>query len=180
MTPPPLSAFCNPLFPLQDIREALPDLAIVTVAVERNDGRYKPSAKIALENPEVLDEWPKSRNTVFVGSKDVNVCVGSSDGWLCVAKLPLDYTDHQFAMLAGAYGKVKECFLMVSEKTGKAHKSLAAAARGKVLRRRCTIAHCIDLARLSSGTAIANREMGFARGTRHGKTAHQGGYSIAE
>ena len=90
------------------------------MAVERNDGRYKPSAKIALENPEVLDEWPKSRNTVFVGSKDVNVCVGSSDGWLCVAKLPLDYTDHQFAMLAGAYGKFKECFLMISEKTGKA------------------------------------------------------------
>ena len=111
MIPPPLS-------PLQDIREALPDLSILSVAIEHNDGRYKASAKIALESPEVLDAWPKSRHTVFVRSKDVSVCVGSSDGWLCVAKLPLDYNDHQFAMLAGAYGKVKECFLMVSEKTG--------------------------------------------------------------
>ena len=105
---------------MQDIRDALPDLSILTVAIEHNDGRYKPSAKITLEGPEVLDAWPKSRHPVFVRSKDVSVCVGSSDGWLCVAKLPLDYSDHQFAMLAGAYGKVKECFLMISEKTGEA------------------------------------------------------------
>ena len=107
-----------PLLPLQDIREALPDLSILSVAIEHNDGRYKPSARLALERPEVLDAWPRSRHTVFVRSKDVSVCVGSSDGWLCVAKLPLDYTDLNFAMLAGAYGKVKESFLMVSEKTG--------------------------------------------------------------
>ena len=103
---------------MQDIREALPDLSILSVAIEHNDGRYKPSARLALERPEVLDAWPRSRHTVFVRSKDVSVCVGSSDGWLCVAKLPLDYTDLNFAMLAGAYGKVKESFLMVSEKTG--------------------------------------------------------------
>ena len=121
---PPLS-----LSPLQDIREALSDLSILTVAIEHNDGRYKPSAKITLETPEaVLDAWPKSRHTVFVRSKDVSVCVGSSDGWLCVAKLPLDYSDHQFAMLAGAYGKVRECFLMVSEKTGKARKDLCVSS----------------------------------------------------
>ena len=117
-----------PLLLLQDIREALPDLSILTVAIEHNDGRYKPSAKITLEGPEVLDAWPKSRHTVFVRSKDVSVCVGSSDGWLCVAKLPLDYSDHQFAMLAGAYGKVRECFLMVSEKTGKARKDLCVSS----------------------------------------------------
>ena len=123
-SPFPLFLFPHPLHLflslLQDIRDALPDLSILTVAIEHNDGRYKPSAKITLEGPEVLDAWPKSRHTVFVRSKDVSVCVGSSDGWLCVAKLPLDYSDHQFAMLAGAYGKVKECFLMISEKTGKA------------------------------------------------------------
>ena len=41
------------------------------------------------------------------------------DGWLCVAKLPLDYSDDEFVNLAGAYGKVREAFLMISEKTGK-------------------------------------------------------------
>jgi hypothetical protein len=102
----------------QDIREALHDLSIVSVTIERNDGRYKPGAKLSLEHPEQLDEWPKSRHNVFVKNKEVSVCVGNSDGWLCVAKLPLEYTEHQFAMLAGAYGKVKESFLMISERTG--------------------------------------------------------------
>ena len=101
---------------MQDIRDALPSLGIVSVTIERNDGRYKPGAKLALERPEELDNW--KMHNVFVKNKEVSVCVGNSEGWLCVAKLPLDYTEHQFAMLAGAYGKVKECFLMISEKTG--------------------------------------------------------------
>lgn len=46
------------------------------------------------------------------------MCVGNSDGWLCVAKLPLTYSDDDFINLAGAYGKVREAFLMISEKTG--------------------------------------------------------------
>ena len=44
--------------------------------------------------------------------------MGSSDGWLCVAKLPLSYTDEEFFNLASAYGKVREAFLMASERTG--------------------------------------------------------------
>ena len=36
-----------------------------------------------------------------------------------MAKLPLDYSDDEFVNLAGAYGKVREAFLMISEKTGK-------------------------------------------------------------
>ena len=35
-----------------------------------------------------------------------------------MAKLPLDYSDDEFVNLAGAYGKVREAFLMISEKTG--------------------------------------------------------------
>ena len=103
---------------LQDIREAIPDLSILAVTIERNDGRYKAGARLALERPEVLDDWPKSRQNVYVRNKEVSVCVGSSDGWLCVAKLPLDYTDDQFLALAGAYGRVREAFLMASETTG--------------------------------------------------------------
>ena len=78
----------------------------------------------------MLDAWPRSRHTVFVRSKDVSVCVGGSDGWLCVAKLPLDYNDHAFANLAGAYGRVKESFLVVSEKTGKICQSTSGLLTG--------------------------------------------------
>jgi hypothetical protein len=49
----------------------------------------------------------------------VSVCVGNSDGWLCVAKLPLDYSEDEFHNLASAYGKVREAFIMISERTGK-------------------------------------------------------------
>ena len=88
------------------------------VTIERNDGRYKASAKLSLDYPELLDDWPESRQNVFVRNKEVSVCVGSSDGWLCVAKLPLSYTDEEFFNLASAYGKVREAFLMASERTG--------------------------------------------------------------
>lgn len=67
----------------------------------------------------MLDTWPESRQNVFVKNKEVSVSVGSSDGWLCVAKLPLDYTDEEFYNLASAYGKVREAFIMISERTGK-------------------------------------------------------------
>ena len=103
----------------QDIRDAFPDLSILSVLIERNDGRYKAGAKLTLENPEIMDEWPKSRQNVFVKNKEVSVCVGGSDGWLCLAKLPLEYSEQDFLNLTGSYGKVKEAFLMLSELTGK-------------------------------------------------------------
>ena len=103
----------------QDIHGSFPDLGIVSITIETNDGRYKAGAKLTVENPEVLDEWPESRQNVFVKNKEVSVCVGNSDGWLCVAKLPLTYTDDDFVNLAGAYGKVREAFLMISEKSGR-------------------------------------------------------------
>ena len=71
----------------QDIHGSFPDLGIVSIVIETNDGRYKAGAKLSVENPEVLDDWPESRRNVFVKNKEVSVCVGNSDGWLCVAKL---------------------------------------------------------------------------------------------
>ena len=39
----------------------------------------------------------------------VSVCVGSSDQWLCVARLPPSLTEEAFLNLASNYGKVCEC-----------------------------------------------------------------------
>jgi hypothetical protein len=55
----------------QDIRTAFPDLTLTTVAIERNDGRYRPGARLTLAQPELLDDWPKSRENVFVKNKEV-------------------------------------------------------------------------------------------------------------
>ena len=66
------------LFDLQDIRHAFPEIGIVSVTIETNDGRYKASARLSMEYPEVLDDWPDSRQTVFVKNKEVSVCVGNS------------------------------------------------------------------------------------------------------
>ena len=87
--------------------------------IERTDGRYKAGAKLTLESPELLDDWPKSRQNVFVRNKEVSVCVGSSDGWLCVARLPIDFADDEFEALAASYGKVREAFLVVGEESGR-------------------------------------------------------------
>ena len=38
----------------------------------------------------------------------VSVCVGSSDQWLCVARLPPSLTEEAFLNLASNYGKVCE------------------------------------------------------------------------
>ena len=90
----------------------------MSVTIERTDGRYKAGARLSLDQPEVLDDWPPSRQNVFVKNKEVSVCVGASDGWLCVAKMPLSLTEDEFLRLAAGYGRVKEAFLLVSPKTG--------------------------------------------------------------
>lgn len=80
--------------------------------------RYRPGAKLVLKNPEVLEDWPRSRDNAFVKNKEVSVCVGSSDQWLCIARLPLDYTEDEFTSLVSSYGRVKASFLVCSEVTG--------------------------------------------------------------
>lgn len=104
---------------LQDVRDAFPDLVIANVTMGNSNGHCRPGqATVTLANPEMLDDWPKIRMNAYVGNKEVSVSVGASDGWLCVAKLPLDVDDSQFFSLASAYGKVKEAFIMISEVTG--------------------------------------------------------------
>ena len=38
----------------------------------RNDGRWRAGARLTLTKPELLDDWPKSRENVFVRNKEVN------------------------------------------------------------------------------------------------------------
>jgi hypothetical protein len=55
-------------------------LAVLSVTIEHNDGRYKASAKLLLENPELLDDWPDSRQTAFVKNKEVKTIETNKTG----------------------------------------------------------------------------------------------------
>ena len=106
------------IFIFQDITAAFPDLEITSITIERPDVRVKAGARLRLARPEVLDNWPVSRQVVFVSNKEVSVCVGSSEGWLCVARLAPDTEEEEFSQLVSSYGVVGESFLVVSEVTG--------------------------------------------------------------
>ena len=106
------------IFIFQDITAAFPDLEITSITIERPDVRVKAGARLRLARPEGLDNWPVSRQVVFVSNKEVSVCVGSSEGWLCVARLAPDTEEEEFSQLVSSYGVVGESFLVVSEVTG--------------------------------------------------------------
>merc|ERR1719220_397261 len=53
----------------QDIRAAFCDLELTSVAIDRNDGRWRAGARLTLTKPELLDDWPKSRENVFSGTR---------------------------------------------------------------------------------------------------------------
>ena len=44
--------------------------------------------------------------------------MGSSDQWLCIARLPPNFSDAELDTLVASYGRVKAAFLVVSELTG--------------------------------------------------------------
>ena len=58
----------------------------------------------------------QTRENVFVKNKEVSVCVGSSDQWLCLAKLPLDYTDKEFQVGDAHTSRTYRVFLRKSAK----------------------------------------------------------------
>jgi len=122
----------------QDIRLALPDVDIIRVELDRMDVRHRPGAKLYLKHSHILDAWPAHRDSVYVRNKEVNLCLGTSDKWLCVARLPLNYTEEQLTSLMAPYGRIKHSFLICSEVTGESkgyglvkYESQEAAAQAK-------------------------------------------------
>jgi hypothetical protein len=53
----------------QDIRKAFPDLELISVEIERGDGRYRAGARLKLARPELMEDWPHHRENVFVKNK---------------------------------------------------------------------------------------------------------------
>ena len=75
------------------------------------------SARVLLAEPEVLETWPRSRQMTLRGEQ-VNVAPSLTQGLLCVARLPINFTEIDFNQLTSSVGNVTHCFLMRSETSG--------------------------------------------------------------
>ncbi|XP_063876953.1 ribonucleoprotein PTB-binding 1-like [Scylla paramamosain] len=98
--------------PLQEVRELLSGYLVHSVQLQPSSG----SARVLLAEPEVLETWSRSQHTLR-GHK-VTISPSNTEGLLCVARLPQDFSEEDFANLAASLGQVTYCFLMRSEKTG--------------------------------------------------------------
>ncbi|XP_063219956.1 ribonucleoprotein PTB-binding 1-like isoform X2 [Bacillus rossius redtenbacheri] len=65
----------------------------------------------------MLEDWDKERVFLLRGQR-LPVSPAPTETMLCVARLPLGYTEHQFSALVAAYGSIRRSFLMISENTG--------------------------------------------------------------
>lgn len=74
-------------------------------------------ARAELEDPEMLEEWDRER-TFLLRNQCVPVTPTATEMMLCVANLPLNYSEEQFLTLVKSCGEVRRGFLMISEKTG--------------------------------------------------------------
>ncbi|KAE8742295.1 hypothetical protein FOCC_FOCC012174 [Frankliniella occidentalis] len=95
----------------------LVDFPVLSVQLQCGSGTGAGVARAALEDPEMLEEWDRDRLFLLRGQR-VPVAPTPTDMLLCVARLPLHYSESQFTGLVRSYGEVRRCFLMISEKTG--------------------------------------------------------------
>ncbi|XP_068082305.1 ribonucleoprotein PTB-binding 1 [Anabrus simplex] len=65
----------------------------------------------------MLEDWDRDRVFLLRGQR-VPVSPTPTEMMLCVARLPLTYTEAQFTALVRTYGEIRRSFLMISEKTG--------------------------------------------------------------
>lgn len=101
---------------LQDLRELLADFPVQMVVLQTGAGSG--TARMVLEDPEMLEDWDRERVFVLRGQR-VPVVPAPTEMMLCVARLPSAFTESQFAALVRSYGEVRRSFLMLSERTGK-------------------------------------------------------------
>ena len=100
---------------LQEIRELLSDFPVQSVQLQCGTGSG--IARAVLEDPEMLEDWDRDRAFHLRGQR-VPVSPTPTEMMLCVARLPLTYTETQFTALVKTYGDIYRSFLMISEKTG--------------------------------------------------------------
>lgn len=100
----------------QEIVQLLNDFPIKFIHITSSDDTSG-TAMVTLEDPEALDVWNTDRAFLLRG-QSVSVSPTPTEMLLCVARLPLHYSEEDFYNLIKNYGEIKTYFLMISEKTG--------------------------------------------------------------
>ncbi|CAL4073764.1 unnamed protein product, partial [Meganyctiphanes norvegica] len=96
-----------------EVRGLLLGYMVHSVQLQASNG----SARVLLAEPEVLETFSKTSHHTLRGQK-VTISPSNTEGLLCVAHLPCEFTDDDLSALVAALGEVSHCFLMLSETTG--------------------------------------------------------------
>lgn len=100
----------------QEIRKLLIEFPVESIHISTTSGSSM--AKVTLEDPELrMEEWDSNKQFMLRGQR-IPVSPTPTEGLLCVARLPFNYTEDQFVRLVQMYGEVRKTFLIISEKTG--------------------------------------------------------------
>ena len=100
-----------------------PLASVASEAVEaevNNNNNDNGKCLVASEQPH--EDIPE--HSIYTLNQDRKIIVSSPEEWLCVARLPLDFTQTEFESLLTDYGPVQQCFLIHSEISGKAKESV--------------------------------------------------------
>ncbi|XP_076068740.1 uncharacterized protein LOC143041033 [Oratosquilla oratoria] len=97
----------------QEVRELLHGYLVHSVQLQPCSG----SARVLLAEPEVLETWARNTTYSLRGHK-VTIVPSATEGLLCVARLPFEFSEEDFTALVASLGEVSYSFLMCSEKTG--------------------------------------------------------------
>ncbi|MBN3294445.1 RAVR1 protein, partial [Polypterus senegalus] len=80
--------------------------------------KYKGTAFVTLLNGEQAKSAIKEFHLYILRDKEISVQLQPTDALLCIANLPLSYTQQQFDELVRPFGNIERCFLVCSESTG--------------------------------------------------------------
>nr|XP_015204734.1 PREDICTED: ribonucleoprotein PTB-binding 1 isoform X2 [Lepisosteus oculatus] len=98
----------------QEVHDLLSDYDLKYCFVDK----YKGTAFVTLLNGEQAKSAIKEYHQYSLRDRDISVQLQPTDALLCIANLPLSFTQQQFEELVRPFGNLERCFLVYSESTG--------------------------------------------------------------
>ncbi|OCT87928.1 ribonucleoprotein, PTB-binding 1 S homeolog isoform X1 [Xenopus laevis] len=81
--------------------------------------KYKGTAFVTLLNGEQAESAIRRFHQTHIRDREISVQLQPTDALLCIANLPLTYTQQQFEDLVRPFGNLERCFLIYSSTTGR-------------------------------------------------------------
>ncbi|KAG7460307.1 hypothetical protein MATL_G00220170 [Megalops atlanticus] len=98
----------------QEVHELLRDYDLKYCFVDK----YKGTAFVTLLNGEQAQSAIKQFHQQVLRDREISVQLQPTDALLCIANLPLTFTQQQFEELVRPFGNLERCFLVYSASTG--------------------------------------------------------------